>query len=239
MAATLFLADFVEGLAHDAEVLLGGEGAAEALGGRAVRHVVEEALSGGADHGDDVRALACAGLRLDDILVDVARGDDDVEVRFRAFADGVQVLVALGHVALDAGEALLDVGLYRLLDLRQRMQRQRGDVQLVVGDALGDGLRGQAGLQNGVAHEVEHALAEHTGLMQRIDHPVGQRNLVLVDSVDADQTAQRALHRDGRVAVHKLLDLVCDLLRQLFCHSHLREIQSEFRFFCHRFTFLY
>ena len=74
----------VERLAHDAEVLLGGEGAAVALGGGAVRDVVEERLRGGADHRDDVGAGLRRGARLLDVVVDVPGGDDDVLVRPRA-----------------------------------------------------------------------------------------------------------------------------------------------------------
>ena len=48
--------------AHDSEVLLGREGAAVALGGRAVGHVVEQRLRGRADDRDDVGAGVRGGL---------------------------------------------------------------------------------------------------------------------------------------------------------------------------------
>ena len=69
--AVLLLAHFVQSRTHQAEVLLGGVSAAEALGGSAVRHIVQQGLTGGTDHGDDICALLGAGLGLDDILVDV------------------------------------------------------------------------------------------------------------------------------------------------------------------------
>ena len=70
----------VERRPHEAEVLLGGVGAAEALGGGPVGHVIQEALPRGADDRDHVRPLPGGGFGLDDVLVDVARGHDDVEV---------------------------------------------------------------------------------------------------------------------------------------------------------------
>ena len=100
--AMLLRADLVESRPHEAEVLLGGVGAAEALGGGPVGHVIEEALARGADDRDHVRPLSGGGLGLDDVLVDVARGHDDVEVGPLLVAVLGQVLVPPGHILADA-----------------------------------------------------------------------------------------------------------------------------------------
>ena len=69
----------VERGAHQAEVLLGGVGAGEALAGRALGHEVEQGLAGRADHRDHVGALAGGVLGLRDVLVDVAGRHDQVD----------------------------------------------------------------------------------------------------------------------------------------------------------------
>ena len=92
--AAQLLAHLVEAGAHEAEVLLRGVGAAEALGGQAVRHVVEQALRRGADDGDHVGAGAGGRLGLHDVLVDVAGGDDDVDPRFDRVAELADQLLA-------------------------------------------------------------------------------------------------------------------------------------------------
>ena len=79
--AAELLAHVVERGPHDAEVLLRGVGAGVALAGRALGHVVEQRLTGRADHRDDVGALAGRGLGLRDVLVDVTGRDDEVDPR--------------------------------------------------------------------------------------------------------------------------------------------------------------
>ena len=76
------------------QVLLRGIGSAKALGGGAERHVVEQALAGGADHGNDVGPLLCRGARLDHVLVDVAGGHDQIEPGCRAFTKGLDAFLA-------------------------------------------------------------------------------------------------------------------------------------------------
>lgn len=78
--AVLLLAHLVQSGAHQAEVLLSGVGAAEALGGSAIRHIVQQRLAGGTDHSDDVGTLLGAGLGLDNILIDITGGHDDIQV---------------------------------------------------------------------------------------------------------------------------------------------------------------
>ncbi len=73
--------DGVERRAHQAEVLLGGERAAEARRRRAVGHVVEQRLRRRADDRDALGAGARGRLGLDDVLVDVPGGDDRIEQR--------------------------------------------------------------------------------------------------------------------------------------------------------------
>ena len=72
-------ADVVQGGPHEPEVLLGGVRAGVAGAGGALGHVVQQRLPGGADDGDDVGAGAGGGLRLRDVLVDVAGGHDQVD----------------------------------------------------------------------------------------------------------------------------------------------------------------
>src|SRR5665647_480959 len=92
--ATELIADLVEGGAHEAEVLLRRVGAAEALGGLAEGHVVEQALRRRADDGDHVGAGASRGLGLRRVLVDVAGGDDYVHVGLERLAGLGDELVA-------------------------------------------------------------------------------------------------------------------------------------------------
>ena len=106
------LAHLVQGLAHDAEVLLGSIGAAEPFGSGSVRHIVQQGLAGGTDDRDDVGALTCGGLGLHHILVDVAGGHYHIEVGLGALADLAQVFLAAGA----AGPNPLHRGIYRLFE---------------------------------------------------------------------------------------------------------------------------
>ena len=76
----------VEGLAHDAEVLLGGEGAAEPFSGGAIRHIVEERLARGTNHCNNVGSLTGTSLGLYHIFINITRGHDDVEIGFRTLS---------------------------------------------------------------------------------------------------------------------------------------------------------
>ena len=77
--AAQLLAGLVERGPHEPEVLLGGVGAGEPLAGGTLGDEVEQGLPGGPDHGDDVGAGPRGGLRLRDVLVDVAGRDDEVD----------------------------------------------------------------------------------------------------------------------------------------------------------------
>ena len=108
--AAELLAGLVQRRPHQAEVLLGGVGAGEALAGRALGHVVEQALPGRADHRDDVGALAGRLLRLRDVLVDVARRDDQVDPRLaRGVAEPADQPVALLAACVDPPDAGADL----------------------------------------------------------------------------------------------------------------------------------
>ena len=101
--AAELLAGLVERGPHEPEVLLRRVGAGEALPGRALGHVVEQRLAGGADHRDHVGALAGGRLGLRDVLVDVAGRDDQVDPRpLRRVAVPLDQPVALAAAPVDA-----------------------------------------------------------------------------------------------------------------------------------------
>ncbi len=139
--AAELLADLVEGGAHEAEVLLRRVGAAEALGGLAEGHVVEQALRRGADDGDHVGAGACGRLGLGGVLVDVAGGDDHVDVRLERLAGLGDELVAARADGVDARDALLGELLGARLCGGAPLVGHLGQRQVAGGDALGDLLR--------------------------------------------------------------------------------------------------
>ncbi len=97
--------DVVESGAHEAEVLLRGVRARIALTSRALGDVVEQRLPGRANDGDDVRPLAGRSLRLRDVLVDVAGGDDQVDPRPAGrVTDRRDHVLALAAASVDPAE---------------------------------------------------------------------------------------------------------------------------------------
>ena len=206
----MFLADLVKRLAHDAEVLLGGEGAAEALGRGAIGHIVQKALAGGADNGDHVGALACSCLGLYHVLIDVTRCHDDVEVGLGALTDGLEVVLAACPTRADACHALVDDGLQGVGNLLGVTGDDLGDVQFVLGDLFGNLLRVQAGLNHGIGDEEQGTLVQHALVFQRLDHHIGQGHIVVVNTVDAHQAAQCALDSHRRVLLHEGLYILGD-----------------------------
>src|SRR5665647_2006199 len=141
-------ADLVEGGAHEAEVLLGGVGAAEALGGLAVGHVVEQALRRGVDDGDDIGAARPGSLGLGGVLVDVAGGDDHVDVGLQGLADLCHELVAAPADGVDACDALAGELLGARLCGGAPLARYVGQGELAGGHALGGLLGALAGLHH-------------------------------------------------------------------------------------------
>ena len=137
----LLLGRLVERAADDAEVVLRRERAAVALGGRAVRHVVEQRLRGRADDRDDVCASGRRGLGLHGVVVDVARRDDDVLQGRRSRGDARAQRVPLLARAVDPPERRLRVRTERVargvrpravgaaVDLRREREALRGVLQ--------------------------------------------------------------------------------------------------------------
>jgi len=111
--APQFLSYLVEGFAHDAEILLRGVSAAEALGGGTVGNIIQQALGRGADDGDNLGSLQCRSLRLNDVFIYIACGDDAVKV-------GNFLLI---QVTDEAGPFLpvLPYFLYRCLNEREKI----------------------------------------------------------------------------------------------------------------------
>ena len=203
----------VHGLAHQAEVLLSGVGAAEALGGGPIGDVVQQRLAGGADDGDDVGALPGGGGRLGDVLIDVTGGHDQID-------PGPLLVAVLGQEVLpalpaggDLRHGLPDHRVQDRLDLGAAVGGQRRQVQFAGGDRLGNFLGRLAGGQHGVAHPEGRALGQGALAGEMLHHHVGQGHLELVDPVDAQQAAHRPLHRHGGVAVDEPLGVVGHLGR--------------------------
>ena len=124
----MLLGPLVHRLAHDAEVRLGGERAAVALGGGPEGDVVEQALRGRADHRDDVPAGLRHGLGVDDVLVHVAGGREHVAQRRRGPSPRrSRIAPALLEAAVDLrdprrallADALADRRLLGLVEARQ------------------------------------------------------------------------------------------------------------------------
>ena len=209
--AVLLLAHLVQSRAHQAEVLLGGIGAAEALGGGAVRHIVQQGLAGGTDDGDDVGALLGTGLGLDNILVDIAGGHDDVQVGAFLVAPLLQIRIALGNVLVDALHGGVDHGSDGGADLLVGVGGNLGQVQLTLVDGLSHGLGILAGFEHGVADGPRRAHRQEGRCHHVVHHHVGQGDVHLVDAVDAQQAANRALHGDRGVLVNEPLGVVCHM----------------------------
>ncbi len=232
--AVLLLAHLIQRGAHQTEVLLGGVGAAEALGGGAVGHVVQQGLAGGADDGDDVGALLGTGLGLDNILIDITGGHDDIQVGALLVAEAAQILVALGDVVVDALDGGIHIGLNGGADLAVAVGGQFGQVQLAAVNGLCHALGILAGFQNGVADDPGGTQGQQGVFHQVVHHHVGHGHVHLVDAVDPQQTADGALHRDGGVLVDEALDVGCHVGSGLAGLVDQFKIQAEFAF--HRFT---
>ena len=174
----------VQGGPHKAEVLLGGVGAAEALGGGPVGHVIEKALARGPNDRDHVGPLPGGGLGLDDILVDVARGHDDIEVWSLLVTVLGKVGVPLSHVTADALHAGFRRGFDGGPDLVEAVGGHLGKVQLAFVHGLGDLLGREPRLRHGVAQGVGRAVGQQALFEQMVHHHVGQGHAHLVHPVD-------------------------------------------------------
>ena len=164
-------AHLVKGGAHQPEVLLGCEGAAKAFSGGAVRHVVEQALTGGADHGDDVGALFGSGARLLHVLEDIACGHDQVQPGFGAFAEGLDHGIARGALPGDVLAHALGDGVGLVARCAQVLRQ--GQAQGPRGHLLGNLLHRQAVRQHGPADDHRSAVRQQALLLEMLDHAVG------------------------------------------------------------------
>ena len=187
---------------YAAEVGLGRERPAEALGGLAVGDVVEQALRGRADDGDHVGAGPRRGLGLARVLMDVARGDDHVEPR----GLGIAVLLDQPVAPCPLGSDPL-VGLLR--KPRGQLPRRcnigvRPQCCIAGGHSLGDLLRRGLAVDAGPRQREGEAAGE--ARPERVDEHVRERDAEVVDPVDSEQTRDRALDRDGGVAERELHD---------------------------------
>ena len=228
--AVLLLAHLVQRSAHQAEVLLGGVGAAEALGGSAVRHVVQQGLAGGTDDSDDVGTLLGASLSLNDILVDVAGGHDDIQVGAFLVAPVAQVLVALGNVLVDASHSGVHHGLDGGANFRIGVSGNLAEIQLAGADSLCHALGILAGFHHSVADRPGGAHRQDGVGHQVVNDHVGHGDVHIVDAIDAQQTANRTLHRDGGMLIDKALGVVRHLSGRGTRLIDQLKIQAEFAF---------
>ena len=219
----------VEGRPHQAEVLLGGVGAGEALTGGALGHEVEQRLARRADHRDDVGALPGGGLGLRDVLMDVAGRDDEVDPGLaRGVADLGDHLLAGHPLAVDLPDAGGD-GLARgrpgsrgVLALRQAeghrscggLLRQRGQVV---------GLSAEQGVPDGQADAVLEAGVGADDVGQ----PVDPRGAVGVGATESRQPQGGALDGHGRVAGGEVDDRLADLARERAGTAYVGAVDPE------------
>ena len=221
--AAQLLAHLVHGLPHEAEVFLGGVGAAEALGSGAVGHIVQQGLAGGADDGDNVGALAGGGGGLDNVLIDIAGGHNQVDpgAVLLAAVGGDEVLPALAAGA-DLLQACLHDGSKSRADVRLGVGGQGCQIQRAGGDLLSQGLRVPAGLYHGIAQPEGGTLRQGALFHQVVHYHAGQgdaqavfagdiQGLSAADAVDSQQAADGALHGHGGVPVDKPLGFVGNL----------------------------
>ena len=94
------------------------------------------------------------------------------------------------------------------MDLRLAVGGNGGQVQRTVGHVLGNGLGILAGLHHGVADPEGSALGQAALFQQVLHHHVGQGHFAGVHTVDAQQTADGALHGHGGAAVDETLGVV-------------------------------
>ena len=88
------------------------------------------------------------------------------------------------------------------------MRGDLAEIQLTGADSLCHALRILAGLHHGVADRPGGAHRQEGVCHQMVNDHVGQRHVHIIDAIDAQQTANRALHRDGGVLVDKALGVV-------------------------------
>ena len=226
--AVLFFAHFVKRGAHQAEILLSGIGAAEAFGGRAVGHVVQQALSGGTDNGYYVRALLGGGLSLGYIFIYVAGSDYDIKVGAFLVAEAAKVFVAVPYVFVYARNGLFHNGIYGCAYIGVAMGGQLAHVKLAAVYCLRNALRVKPGFHHCVANVPCRAYGQYGIGHKMVHHHVGHGNVHLVHAVYTQQAANRALHGDRGVLVDKILRILGYVRRGLAGPIDQFAIQIEF-----------
>src|SRR6185369_6046788 len=189
------------------EVLPGGVRPGVALAGRALRHVVEQRLTGRPDHRDDVGALPRRRLRLRDVLVDVPGRDDQVDPRHRRVGGGGNHPVPFGALGIDPVEAfsyrtggrfagrvgVCPHGQAELDQAAARVDSQRAQVGITAGEQRVPSWQGDAVL-------------EPDRFADRVGEPVHPRHPVLVRPVQAGQPQHGSLHRHRGVRPGQVRD---------------------------------
>ena len=218
----------VERLAHDAEVLLGGVGAAVPLGGGAVRDVVEERLGGGADHRDDVGAGLGRRPGLLHVVVDVAGGDDQVLVGPRARPQLGLERVAARPPARCSSSTAARASRASVLAQRPLLGgRQRRRPLRQAGDGLDDGGRVARPLPHDVAEPPGGAAPQQAAPVQLVHHQVHLRDAARPGAVEAEEPQHRPLDGHGGVAVDEAEHRRRHLVGQRAAAGHLVRIEVE------------
>ena len=94
------------------------------------------------------------------------------------------------------------------MDVRLAVDGQLGQLQLVGGHVLGDGLGTLAGLHHGVADPEGGTLGQRALVHQVVHHDAGQGDVGGVHTINAQQAADGALDSHGGAAVDKALGVV-------------------------------
>ena len=124
----------------------------------------------------------------------------------------------------DAVEALVDDGLQGVGNQFLVAGDHLGDVQFARGDLLGNLLGIEARLDHRVGDEEQDAFAQHAFVLDGVDDHIGQRHVAFIDTVDAHQSGEGALHGHRGVLLAEGLHIVSDVLRQPSGILHFFEI---------------
>ena len=223
----------VERLAHDAEVLLGRVGAAESLGGGAVRNIVEQRLRRAADDGDHVGALLGGGFRLLHVVVDIAGGDDDVlpgRAIERSDAKVALALLALVDARLQLPDRGARLRAHLLAELLVLGGGKRWQLFGVRGDPLDRLQRILARRRaQGAAQPVRRVPLQHAGVAQAVDHQIRQRSTAGTGAGDPEQPQDGALDGDRGVATDERLHAHRGAAGELARAGDLLSVDEELR----------
>ena len=179
----------------------------------------------------DVGPRAGGRLGLGGVLVDVAGGDDHVDVGLERLAELADELFAAAADGVDAGDALGGKLAGARLDRRAPLGRHGAEGEFAGGDALGDLLGALAGLQ----HEVDERPHDAAGQQFAgvLDDDVDERHVDVVHAAHAQQTQRGAFGRVGRVLFDVPLDVVGDGVGGLPRATDERLVQLDHVVHCH------